>query len=397
MAKPEEKIESTVRSKFSQRRSLFTMVLFSITFALLLLWALINSLRIFNFFGKITALFLPIIYGFVIAFILNLFMRPLENLWDKIFKKHKPKFFIKRAVCMFFSIILVLTVIFAVLFLILPAFIQTADSLITLLPKYFESLGDKFQSLKAFLDELGINFSDFTSVNNMDLISKLGKALPQFGMNFFNTTYALTASLFSGIINFVIAFVFALYMLAQKEVLCLSVRKLLYAMCPKSISDKTLSIFSLINQTFTRFATVQFVEAIILGVMCLIGMLIFRFPYAVVISVLVAATALIPVVGAWIGVIAGTFLILIESPVQALWFIIFFLVLQQIEGNFIYPKVVGKSIGLPGILVLAAVTIGGNAYGVVGMLVGVPVFSVIYVLVKQFTERKLKEKQINIK
>ena len=298
---------------------------------------------------------------------------------------------------MFFSIILVLTVIFTVLFLVLPAFIQTADSLITLLPKYFESLGGKFQSLKTFLSELGINFSDFTSVSNMDLISKLGKALPQFGMNFFNTTYALTASLFSGIVNFVIAFVFAIYMLAQKEVLCLSAKKLLYAMCPKNISDKTLSIFQLINQTFTRFATVQFVEAVILGVMCLAGMLIFRFPYAVVISVLVAATALIPVVGAWIGVIAGTFLILIVSPVKALWFIIFFLVLQQIEGNFIYPKVVGKSIGLPGILVLAAVTVGGNAYGVVGMLVGVPVFSVIYVLVKQFTEKKLKEKQINIK
>ncbi len=397
MAKIEEKNESTPRSNFFKLRSQFAMVLFAITFALLLLWALINIRQIFSFGGKIVSLFLPIIYGFIIAFILNLFMRPLENLWDKIFRKHKPKFFIKRAVCMFFSIILVLAVIFAVLFLILPAFIQTADSLITLLPKYFDSLGGTFQNLKEFLSDVGINLSDFSSVDNKELITKLGHALPQFGMNFFSTTYALTASLFSGIINFIIACVFAFYMLAQKEVLCLCVKKLLYAIFPKKVSDRTMSIFTLINQTFTRFATVQFVEAVILGVMCFIGMLIFRFPYAVVISVLVAATALIPVVGAWIGVIAGTFLILIESPMQALWFIIFFLVLQQIEGNFIYPKVVGKSIGLPGILVLAAVTVGGNAYGVVGMLIGVPVFSVLYVLSKEFVAKRLSEKKIKIK
>lgn len=396
MAKIEEKNESTPRSNFWKLRSQFAMVIFAITFALLLFWTLNNIRGIFDFAGRIISLILPIIYGFVIAFILNLFMRPLENLWDRIFKKHKPKFFIKRAVCMFLSIVLVLTVIFAILFLILPAFIQTADSLITLLPKYFDSLDGTFQNLKAFLSDMGVSFSDFGSVDNTDLLSKLGKMLPTFGMNFFNTTYALTASLFSGIINFVLAAVFAFYMLAQKETLCLCVKKLLYAIFPKKFSDKTMSIFTLINQTFIRFATVQFAEAVILGVMCLIGMLIFRFPYAVVISVLVAATALIPVVGAWIGVIAGTFLILIESPMQAFWFIIFFLVLQQIEGNFIYPKVVGKSIGLPGILVLAAVTVGGNAYGVIGMLVGVPVFSVIYVLSKEFVTKKLKERKLKL-
>lgn len=396
MAKLDEKKESTTRSNFPKLRSQFALVIFAITFALLLFWTLDNIRSIFDFAGRIISLILPIIYGFVIAFILNLFMRPLENLWDKIFKKHKPKFFIKRTVCMFLSIVLVLTVIFAILFLILPAFIQTTDSLITLLPKYFDSFGGTFQNLKAFLIDMGVSFSDFASVDNMDLLSKLGKMLPKFGMNFFNTTYSLTTSLFSGIINFVLAAVFAFYMLAQKETLCLCSKKLLYAIFPKKFSDKTMSVFTLINQTFTRFATVQFAEAVILGVMCFIGMLIFRFPYAVVISVLVGATALIPVVGAWIGVIAGTFLILIESPMQAFWFIIFFLVLQQIEGNFIYPKVVGKSIGLPGILVLAAVTVGGNAYGVVGMLIGVPVFSVLFVLSKEFVTKKLKEKKLKL-
>ncbi len=396
MAKIEEKKESTPRSNFLKLRSPFAMVIFAITFALLLFWALDNIGDIFNFAGRIISLILPIIYGFVIAFILNLFMRPLENLWDRIFKKHKTKFFIKRSVCLFLSIVLVLAVIFALLFLILPAFIQTADSLINLLPKYFDSLDGTFRNLKAFLSNLGISFADFSSVDNMDLIEGIGKTFPEFGMNFFNTTYSLTASLFSGIINFVLAVVFAFYMLAQKEALCLCTKKLLYAIFPKRFSDKTTSIFTLINQTFIRFATVQFAEAVILGVMCFVGMLIFRFPYAVVISVLVAATALIPVVGAWIGVIAGTFLILIESPMQAFWFIIFFLVLQQIEGNFIYPKVVGKSIGLPGILVLAAVTVGGNAYGVVGMLVGVPVFSIVYVLSKEFVEKKLKEKKLKL-
>ena len=155
-------------------------------------------------------------------------------------------------------------------------------------------------------------------------------------------------------------------------------------------ADRTLEIISLVNRSFTNYVTGQVTEAIILGLPCFIGMLIFGFPYAPVISVVISFTALIPIFGAWMGAVIGAFLIVFVEPVKALWFLIFLIILQQVEGNVIYPKVVGKSVGLPGIWVLAAVTLGGGAFGILGMLLGVPIFAVIYTLGNEYISRRAK-------
>ena len=184
--------------------------------------------------------------------------------------------------------------------------------------------------------------------------------------------------------NFLLALVFSLYLLAQKETLLAQSRRLLRRILPQKAADRLMRLLSLTNNAFSSFVTGQVTEAFILGTLCCIGMLILRLPYALPVSVIIASLSLIPIFGAWIGAATGAFLIVFQSPIKALTFLIFLLILQQVEGNLIYPKVVGKSVGLPGLWVLAAVTIGGGAFGVLGMLLGVPVCSVVYVLVQDY-------------
>ena len=189
-------------------------------------------------------------------------------------------------------------------------------------------------------------------------------------------------------------FVFAFYLLAQKEKLGRQVKKASNAILKPKPAQNLTNVTKLTNSVFTKFITGQFTDACIIGVLCFIGMLIFRMPYAAIISVLIGFTALIPIFGAFIGAGVGAFLILLESPVKAFWFIVFIIILQQIEGNLIYPKVVGKSVGLPGIWVLVAVTVGGSLAGVLGMLFSVPVSTVLYVLFKEFVNNKTKEQAL---
>ena len=209
-----------------------------------------------------------------------------------------------------------------------------------------------------------------------------------------SSTVSVASSVIGGVVNFILAFTFSIYVVHQKERLGSQAKRLLYAYLPEARSDRIIEILSLSHKTFSNFITGQFTEAIILGALCFVGMSIFRFPYALMISVLVGFTALIPIVGAFIGTIVGALLIVTVSPIQALWFILFILVLQQIEGNLIYPRVVGTSVGLPGIWVLVAVTAGGSLYGIVGMLFSVPVSSVLYCLLRETVRRRVKERGI---
>ena len=189
----------------------------------------------------------------------------------------------------------------------------------------------------------------------------------------------------------VLALVFSLYLLAQKETLLAQSKRLLRRSLPQKAADRLLRLLSLSNNAFSSFVTGQVTEAFILGTLCCLGMLILRLPYALPVSVIIATLSLIPIFGAWIGAATGAFLIVFQSPIKALTFLIFLLILQQVEGNLIYPKVVGKSVGLPGLWVLAAVTLGGGAFGVLGMLLGVPVCSIVYSLVQEFIRGKPAE------
>ena len=211
--------------------------------------------------------------------------------------------------------------------------------------------------------------------------------------NVLNSTFSAIGSIVSGVATFVIAFVFACYVLLQKEKLGVQVQKVMRAFLQEKRVDWCLEVFGLASKAFSSFFTGQCVEALILGTMFFIVMNILNMPYALLVSVLIAFTALIPIFGAFIGCFVGAFLILMVAPLKALIFVIVFLVLQQIEGNLIYPKVVGSSVGLPSIWVLAAVTIGGNLMGVVGMLIFIPITSVVYTLFRASVYKRLRKKR----
>jgi predicted PurR-regulated permease PerM len=239
------------------------------------------------------------------------------------------------------------------------------------------------------------DYFNIDNVNWQGFFRNVYELILKSGSNMLQSTFSVASSIFGGMIDFFLGFVFSVYILAQKEKLGSQLRKLLYAFLPEKAADKTLSIGSLAETTFSRFLSGQCLEAVILGLLFFIAMSIFRFPYALMISVLIGFTALIPIFGALIGCVIGAFLILIMNPVTALWFILMFIIIQQIEGNFIYPHVVGGSVGLPSMWVLVAVTIGGSSFGVAGMLIFIPMTSVIYTLLREATNHRLRQRSIS--
>ena len=212
-----------------------------------------------------------------------------------------------------------------------------------------------------------------------------------------SSTFSAAMSIASGLTNFSIAFIFSIYILLQKETLSRQFKKLMYAYFPEQWVNEWIRVIRLTDQTFSRFLAGQCTEAVILGAMFFVAMSLVKLPYALLIGVLIAFTALIPVFGAFIGLAVGIFLMLTVNPLQAVWFTILFFVLQQVEGNLIYPHVVGNSVGLPSIWVLAAVSIGGSMMGIVGMLVFIPLCSVLYALLREDVNRRLKCKAKEVK
>lgn len=261
-------------------------------------------------------------------------------------------------------------------------------------PSRLAHLEHWWNNLAGFLEAHSIQLPEF-SLNSAELQNNITSFLSKYGEDFLNTTIGITSSIFSLVVNLVLALAFSLYLLAQKETLTGQAKKVVRALFSEKWAHWITDVARMTNRTFSNFVTGQLTEAVILGTLCFLGMLIFRLPYAGVISVLVGFTALIPIFGAFIGVGIGAFLILLVSPIKALWFILFFVILQQLEGNLIYPRVVGKSVGLPGIWVLAAVTVGGNAFGLAGMLLAVPLCSVLYTLARQGVNARLARKGLS--
>ena len=366
-------------------------ILLIITFTVLLIWGLYNHKLLGEILGGIYSLISPFVAGLCIAYIVNVLLRPVERLWMKLLNKKKGKWpeKLKRPLGLLLSILLVIGIILAIVLIILPELRDSVGSLIDMIPSYAEEIQGWWSSLAAFLDKYNVDLPEFDFKPD-----KLIGILKDGGTMIFNTTASVTASIVTAVMNFVIAFAFSIYVLAQKETLKRQSMKVLSAVMKPEKMKKLLELLELSNRTFTNFITGQLTEAVIIGALCFVGMTIFRMPYAPAISVLVGFTALIPVFGAFIGTAVGAFLILLVNPIQALWFIVFIIVLQQLEGNLIYPKVVGKSVGLPGIWVLVAVTVGGNAMGVMGMLISVPVCSILYAVSRQAVNDRLKMKNI---
>ena len=284
-------------------------------------------------------------------------------------------------------------VVVLVMFVVIPELTRTLMSLgrtiqvfIPEAQRFLEDLFTNNSDMRAWLDSLNLNVD--TIMSNAVEFFQTGAG------NVLNSTMSAIGSIVSGVTTFVIAFVFACYLLLQKEKLRVQVGKVLDAFLKPERVEWVTEVCSLTAKTFSNFLAGQCLEALILGCMFFVVMSIFSMPYTLLISVLIAFTALIPIFGAFIGCIVGAFLILMVDPLQALGFVIMFLVLQQIEGNMIYPKVVGKSVGLPSIWVLAAVTVGGNLMGVAGMLIFIPIVSVIYALFRASVYKRLKKKKM---
>lgn len=381
-------------------KNIFGIIIFTLFF----LWIVLNYTMVFNFIGQTFNLIFPFVLGIAIAFVLNILTKFFEKKLFTSKSKNKrknvklKKFSIwKRALSMILAIIVLLAIITLVVILIIPQLIKTITILVDSLPELLEEGKVYISDLLVKYPQINESITNLqTSIENININDEINKFINTYGSGILTTSINVISAFAGGIVTFIISLAFAIYALAQKEKLIIQSKKILYAYIKKEKADKVMKIARTANQTFSNFISGQFIEALILGLLCMLGMLILNIPYAVTIGVLISFTALIPIVGAIIGCVIGAILILAISPVKAIVFVIFLLILQQIEGNIIYPKVVGSSVGLPGIWVLVAITIGGSLGGLIGILVSVPLFSVIYAVLGEDVNNKLEDKKIKI-
>lgn len=361
---------------------------------ILLYWALENVSLIFSGLSAVIALIMPFLIGGVIAFIMNVPMKQIERHILKGERYQSEKFSGIRRICAYvITLLLLIVVMIAALLVVIPQLVYTIADIVKLIPGQVQVvqqwLMEQFEAYPQLEEQLASVRIDWESVlkSAVDFVSAGTKGIISGGIG-------AVSSIISGVTNFFIGFVFSIYILFQKEKLSRQVKKILYAFCVKKRADKLLKVVQLANNTFANFLSGQCLEACILGSMFCVTMLIIRLPYAFLIGVVIAITALIPIVGAFIGCVVGIILIGLVSPIKAVIFAGMFLVLQQLEGNLIYPHVVGNSVGLPGIWVLVAVTLGGNLFGIAGMLTFIPICSVCYALFRIYVNDKLKEKRL---
>lgn len=368
-----------------------------IVFTLVILVGLLRFDVVLDAVGFLLHILFPFLLGGAIAFVLSV---PMNRIDQRLFGKAKEGSKLDKAsapLSLVITLVLVLAVLSLVVIVVLPELGSTIAMLGKTLPEKVPALLKKIEALFANNPNLILYIEELESSLNWDEILNQMVTFFRIGANtMLDSTISVATGIVSGVGTFFIAFVFACYILLQQTFLRRQMTKLFFAYLKEKHAQEVLRICSLTYRTFSNFLTGQCMEAVILGLMFFIAMTIFRFPFAVLVGVLIAFTALIPIFGAFIGCFVGAFLILTVDPKQALFFVIMFLVLQQIEGNLIYPKVVGGSIGLPAIWVLAAVSLGGSLFGVVGMLVFIPIVSVLYTLLKENVNKRLDEKQIHI-
>lgn len=367
-----------------------------ITFTLILMAVLMNFKAVGNYIVFLWGIIFPFVLGGAIAFILNIPMSAIEKQFSKIKTKSKKgeklRNRIIRPVSMVLAILLVFLIIGLVIGVVVPQLGQTINSI-------GESMSRSLPKIQAWLEQIFQDQEEIVNyIKNLDFdwqnwLNSIKDFAWSGAGSVLSYTMSATMMVVNGVVTFFIAVIFALYILVQKENLGRQCKKLITAIFPQKTVDKILTICSLSYKTFSRFITGQCLEAMILGTMFFVAMTIFRLPYALLVGVLIAFTALIPIVGAFIGCFVGALLILMVNPMQAVFFVILFLILQQVEGNLIYPHVVGNSVGLPSIWVLFAVTVGGKLMGVMGMLVFIPLMSVLYSLLREWVNHRISVKK----
>lgn len=362
---------------FSDKKNIYTLT--GIIFASIAFYVGLTHLNvILNCLGIAYNWVSPVVTGLCIAFFLNVFVRFIE---EKLLKKFKGKKWV-RGISIPASILFIILIITLLSVFIFPQIKRTLFILAEALPIYIDELTEKAAQIKL---PKGMSINDFLSLDKFDDLSGY---LTKQSVNVVGNALNITTAFAGKVFNVLLSFIIAIYVLAYKEKLGRLTTRTIKAFIPKEAAQTILDVSRLSYTTFYNFITGQLTEAVILGTLCYVGMLIFRFPYAAAVSMLIGITALIPIVGAFIGIIIGAFLIVMVSPVKALFFVIFVLLLQQVEGNLIYPKVVGKSVGLPDILVITAVLVGGRIGGVAAVLLSVPLCSILYSVFRTHLEHR---------
>ena len=369
-------------------KKLFVLAAGCILFA----WLVLDTARATAMFSTVWNLISPFVVGAGIAFVFNVPMRAIERQLADI---RRAGF--GRLLSIVLTILCLVLIIMSVFELLIPQIQLTVASLSQTIPVFIEGLAAKLMVMMQDHPELRAWIQEALKLESLDWNTILTETLG-FLSNQMSTVMggavSVIGSVTGAIINMVVSIAFAIYCLSRKEILSRQGRRLLYSFLSENHADQVIRVLRLTNSTFSNFISGQCLEACILGCLFAVAMAIFKMPYISLVSVVIGVTALIPVVGAFVGCILGAFFILVNSPLQALTFVIMFLVIQQLENNLIYPRVVGTSIGLPGMWVLVAVSVGGDLMGVGGMLLMIPVTSVIYALLREFTDKRLAERGI---
>lgn len=329
----------------------------------------------------------PLLLGCVIAYVVNILMSFYEKYYFTK-GKLKDKRWVKqsrRIACMLLAYFSVVGILFLIFSLVIPQLLECGKLLAKEIPVVLNNAAvyvQENEKLRELLSEAGISIQQ-NSMTDWEGIIKNALVWIASGIGgVMGSVFTVVSGVFSGAVTVLISVIFSIYLLLSKETLFVQIRKIFKTYCRQNIYSGISYVYHTLNDCFHRFIVGQCTEAVILGVLCMVGMLIFGFPYATMIGAFIGFTALIPVAGAYIGAAVGAFMILTVSPVKALLFLVFIVVLQQLEGNLVYPRVVGSSIGLPGIWVLSAVTIGGGVLGVGGMLLGVPIAAACYQMLR---------------
>lgn len=363
--------------------------IFLSTYIILLIFFFINIKDIMNFLYKFLGILKPFIWGIAIAFILNIPVKLIEkNLGNGKFFKGMKRSVSITLTFLFFILAITLFILF-----VIPQLLSSISTLMNSIPEYLSQF-EKFLEVNA----INNSQSQVMMQNIINELLNMWKEILKVTSQIVGTSlgYLLdfTLGITYGVINFFLALILAIYMLASKEILISQLKLIIYAFVSKNKADRIIELGKMCNEMFSKFILGQCTEALVIGILCFIGMIILKMPYALLISVVIGVTALIPVFGAFLGTIPSAFIILIIDPIKAIWFIIFIIVLQQLEGNLIYPRVVGSSIGLSALWVMFAMIVGGSLFGIIGMLIGIPIFGVLFKILKRVANKKINEKGI---
>lgn len=358
----------------------------------LVYWAANNIGALQGALSTISSAFMPFIVGGAMAFILNLPMKITENLltrWTGEFKKWY------RIISILVSLLIVGVFIYGLIFLVIPDLQQTVTSFVEVVP---ESIRNVINTITDFINNNPdiVEYVQQLDIDFNSLQQQAISAVQSFASGLIGSTFSIISTTIGSVVTLFIAVIFAIYLLSMKESLVRQVKKLVYGIWSLRWANYLVNVGKKANEVFSNFVGGQIFEAVILGVLVYIGMTIFNFPYSLSVSAITGALALIPIYGAFLGGLVGFILISVVSFSQAIWFIIFIIVIQQLEGNLIYPRVVGNSVGLPGIWVLMVVSVGGTLFGLVGMLIAVPTVALVYSLVSATINHRLDERDLNV-